>query len=303
MVIPGETACYRCLYPNPSVAEACRSCANSGVLGPVPGLIGCLEATEAIKLLLISGSRSSGSSQSACNLQVLAGRQVFYDAANGEFFTFNLPPRNSDCSVCGDHPSITSLKDTKTQLATFTAETECAVRNYRGEIPAEHQLSISEFYGRLQNQFNADFSMEKAPVMVIVDVRSTVQFEIANLSQSSLVSRMYPNLHSLLTATTECSTDTTAKKSLENVVLVNIPLSELQLEENERKFIQFVVESAKPAHLLMLCRRGIDSSVATRRILQTLSSSGSEFKDLNVWNVQGGLTSWHSDIDPNFPMY
>lgn len=78
--------CYRCIHPEPSVAEGCRSCANAGVLGPVPGLIGCLQSVEAIKVLINQSNDNSG-------LYPLIGKQVFYDASYGEFNTFTLPSK------------------------------------------------------------------------------------------------------------------------------------------------------------------------------------------------------------------
>lgn len=134
-VIPFTTPCYRCMYPNLSVTMGgCRSCADAGVLGPVPGLIGCLQAMEVLKLLLnrdkyiprrdnsdtadgstgtshenVTARRNNG--RSAGQLKPLLGRQVMYDGASGEFHTFALPQRRPDCAVCGEHPTILTMAD------------------------------------------------------------------------------------------------------------------------------------------------------------------------------------------------
>ena len=92
--VPHSSPCYRCLYPQADDSQA-PSCAEAGVLGVLPGVMGCLQATEALKLLLGIG-------------EVLAGRLLVYDALALQFqeFTFS---RRSDCAVCGDEPSITQI--------------------------------------------------------------------------------------------------------------------------------------------------------------------------------------------------
>lgn len=89
--------CYRCLLPDPPPPHLVPSCAEAGVLGVLPGTIGTIQATEAIKLLLGIG-------------QPLVGRLLLYDALDMTFETIRLPKR-SECPVCGDHPTVTSLID------------------------------------------------------------------------------------------------------------------------------------------------------------------------------------------------
>jgi adenylyltransferase/sulfurtransferase len=89
--------CYRCLYPDPPPPGEVPSCAEGGVLGVLPGIIGSLEAVEAIKLILEQGD-------------TLMGRLLLYDALDGEFREVKIP-KNPDCPVCGEHPTVTSLID------------------------------------------------------------------------------------------------------------------------------------------------------------------------------------------------
>ena len=93
---PGH-GCYRCMYPAPPPPELAPSCAEAGVLGIVPGVIGCLQATETIKLILGLG-------------ESLSGRLLTWDALEMEFITFRTK-RRTECPVCGDNPSITELID------------------------------------------------------------------------------------------------------------------------------------------------------------------------------------------------
>jgi len=91
--------CYRCLYPEPPPPELIPSCAEGGVLGVLPGVIGMIQATEALKLLTGTGAP-------------LIGRLLLYDALGMEFRTIRVG-KNEDCSVCGKHPTIRELIDYK----------------------------------------------------------------------------------------------------------------------------------------------------------------------------------------------
>ncbi|NOY92658.1 MAG: molybdopterin-synthase adenylyltransferase MoeB [Deltaproteobacteria bacterium] len=94
---PKKGPCYRCLYPEPPPAHLAPSCAEAGVLGVLPGMIGVAQATEAVKILLGQG-------------EPLVGRLLQYDSLKMEFRTFKLR-RNSHCPVCGDEPTITEYID------------------------------------------------------------------------------------------------------------------------------------------------------------------------------------------------
>ena len=91
--VPDIGPCYRCLYPESSEGLV-PNCAEAGVLGVLPGVMGSLQATEAIKVLLGIG-------------EPLVGRLLVYDALSLTFQEFRFQ-RRDDCAVCGDHPSITS---------------------------------------------------------------------------------------------------------------------------------------------------------------------------------------------------
>ena len=94
---PGEGPCYRCLFPAPPPPELAPSCAEGGVLGVLPGVIGSLQANEALKLALGIG-------------EPLVGRLLLFDALANEFSEMKLR-RDPDCPVCGEHPTITDYID------------------------------------------------------------------------------------------------------------------------------------------------------------------------------------------------
>ena len=96
-VIPGETTCYRCIFHSPPPANAVPSCSQAGVLGVLAGVIGSLQATEAIKYLLGIGD-------------LLTDALLTYDALTMEFRKINLN-RNPSCPLCGNSPEITELID------------------------------------------------------------------------------------------------------------------------------------------------------------------------------------------------
>ncbi len=89
--------CYRCLYPEPPPPGLVPSCAEGGVLGILPGLVGVIQATEVIKLILGKGSP-------------LIGRLLLVDALNMRFRELKLR-KNPECPVCGENPTVTQLID------------------------------------------------------------------------------------------------------------------------------------------------------------------------------------------------
>jgi molybdopterin/thiamine biosynthesis adenylyltransferase/rhodanese-related sulfurtransferase len=94
---PHEGPCYRCLFPQPPPPELAPSCAEGGVLGVLPGVIGSLQANEALKLALGIGDS-------------LAGRLMLFDALSASFTEVAIR-RDPECPVCGDHPTITEYVD------------------------------------------------------------------------------------------------------------------------------------------------------------------------------------------------
>jgi adenylyltransferase/sulfurtransferase len=105
--VPQQGGCYRCLFPDQPTAGAVPNCAEAGVLGVLPGVMGTIQATEAIKLLTGIG-------------EPLVNRLLTYDALEMRFSEFNFA-RRLDCAVCGAHPSITSPQASEVACATAPA--------------------------------------------------------------------------------------------------------------------------------------------------------------------------------------
>lgn len=96
-VKPGESPCYRCIFPGPPPKDAIPTCSQAGVIGVLPGVLGVIQATEAIKFLLGKGD-------------LLTGRLLIYNALEMDFKEV-LINRNPKCPICGETPSIRELKD------------------------------------------------------------------------------------------------------------------------------------------------------------------------------------------------
>lgn len=94
---PRESACYRCIFPEPPPKDAIPSCSQAGVIGVLPGVIGTLQATEALKFLLDKGD-------------LLTNRLMTYSALRMKFREIPLK-RNLNCPICGESPTITEVKD------------------------------------------------------------------------------------------------------------------------------------------------------------------------------------------------
>jgi molybdopterin/thiamine biosynthesis adenylyltransferase len=96
-VLPGKSACYRCIFHSLPPAEVASSCSRAGILGVLPGVIGTLQATETLKYLLGIG-------------ELLTDTLLTYNALTMEFRKVRFP-HNPDCPLCGPNPTITELKD------------------------------------------------------------------------------------------------------------------------------------------------------------------------------------------------
>jgi adenylyltransferase/sulfurtransferase len=144
--------CYRCLYPEPPPPGLVPSCAEGGVLGILPGLIGVIQASEAIKLILGIG-------------EPLIGRLLLVDALKMRFRELKLR-KNPECPVCGTHPTVTHLIDYQ-QFCGLEAASE-APKSVKNGIP---QLSVKDLKRRIDAGEN----------LFILDVREPFEYQIANI--------------------------------------------------------------------------------------------------------------------------
>jgi adenylyltransferase/sulfurtransferase len=142
--------CYRCLFPEPPEPGTIPNCAEAGVLGVLPGIIGMVQAIETIKLILGVG-------------QSLVGRLLHFDALKMKFRELNLR-RDPQCPVCGEHPTISSPIDYEVFCGTHDRE-------------ATPTISVHELKRK----------MDAGEPFKLIDVRETFEYEIARIDGAKLI--------------------------------------------------------------------------------------------------------------------
>ncbi|HLJ14215.1 MAG TPA: molybdopterin-synthase adenylyltransferase MoeB [Bryobacteraceae bacterium] len=149
--------CYRCLYPEPPPPGLVPSCAEGGVLGILPGLIGLVQATETVKLILGKG-------------EPLSGRLLLYDALAMRFRELKLK-RNPECPVCGDRPTITKLIDYQQFCGVAHTPPPPPPGLNEGEIdPVEVKAKI-----------------DRHDPFLLIDVREPHEYQICNIPTAKLI--------------------------------------------------------------------------------------------------------------------
>jgi adenylyltransferase/sulfurtransferase len=153
---PPAGPCYRCLYPEPPPPGLVPSCAEGGVLGVLPGIVGCVQALETIKLILGRG-------------RPLIGRLLLFDALRMKFRELKLR-KNPDCPICGAHPRITELID---------YEQFCGLR---GEEQAPAAAGIPEITAQ-----EVKALVDQKKPFVLIDVREPHEYQICRIPGSKLI--------------------------------------------------------------------------------------------------------------------
>jgi len=142
--------CYRCLYPEPPPPGLVPSCAEGGVLGVLPGIVGSIQAAETLKLIIGKG-------------EPLIGRLLLFDALAMRFRELKLR-KNPECPVCGAHPTVTKLID----YAEF-----CGIRGEEAPAP---QTTVPEIAAR-----ELKARLDRGDDLFILDVREPHEYQICNL--------------------------------------------------------------------------------------------------------------------------
>ncbi len=154
-----EGPCYRCLFPEPPPPGLVPSCAEGGVLGVLPGTIGAIQATEAIKLILGIGTS-------------LIGRLLLYDALSMDFDEVRLR-KNPNCPICGENPTVTELIDYEQFCGVPAHDQSLYTAGMNGDVLAGvPQMGPSELKARL----------DSGEALFILDVREPHEWDISNLS-------------------------------------------------------------------------------------------------------------------------
>ncbi|MBI5566806.1 MAG: molybdopterin-synthase adenylyltransferase MoeB [Chloroflexi bacterium] len=150
-----EGPCYRCLFPEPPPPGLVPSCAEGGVLGVLPGVIGTIQATEVVKLIIGQG-------------ESLIGRLLLYDALEMSFTTLKLR-KNPDCVVCSDHPTVTQLID---------YDQFCGVVSHDLEAEQGLEITVKELRAQLEHD---------GKDLIVLDVREPHEWHISHLEFARLM--------------------------------------------------------------------------------------------------------------------
>jgi sulfur-carrier protein adenylyltransferase/sulfurtransferase len=151
--------CYRCLYPEPPPPGLVPSCAEGGVLGILPGTVGCIQATEAVKLILGIG-------------EPLIGRLMLFDALGMRFKELKLR-KDPDCPICGANPTVTGLID---------YEEFCGIGRGMEEAPAPVYEAMREI-----TPLELKAKMDRGDKFSLIDVREPYEWDIAHLPGAKLI--------------------------------------------------------------------------------------------------------------------
>lgn len=146
--------CYRCLFPNPPPRDAVPSCAEAGVLGVLPGIIGTIQATEALKIVLGIG-------------ETLSGRFLVYDALSMTFRELKLG-KNKNCPICGENPRIREPMD---------YEQFCNMKEEEEKSLERDEISVRQLKNMIDD--HEDF--------VLIDVREEYEWDICKISGAKLI--------------------------------------------------------------------------------------------------------------------
>ncbi|XKL66680.1 hypothetical protein PGB90_010100 [Kerria lacca] len=152
-----SSPCYRCLYPHPPPPNTVNNCSSSGVLGPVCGVIGVLQALEAIKLIL--------------NLEeTLSGRMLLFDGYDTTFRCIKLRKKKLDCDICGINPKIKHLMD----YEQFCGSSANDKNTYISLIDKTERITVNDLY-------KIRLTLEPH---ILIDVRSNSEYNMCHLPNS-----------------------------------------------------------------------------------------------------------------------
>ncbi|KAL1963496.1 hypothetical protein VTN77DRAFT_8077 [Rasamsonia byssochlamydoides] len=266
---PGDESggpCYRCVFPKPPPADSVVSCADGGILGPVVGTMGVLQALETIKVITTAPSDASADRQSL---------HIFSAYSTPPFRTIRLRPRRANCAVCSAQATVTldSLRSGSTDYIQF-----CGSAHPPQLLSPEERISPREYQ---------PLHLSSEP-FTLIDVRDKVQFEICNLENSINI---------------PISTILNEKKR-EKAEAPNAESSDSSEQDKDKHWPSWLPPSVtatdSKSPIYVVCRLGNDSQLAVRKLKELgLDRQGERF----IGDIRGGLKAWKEEVDPEWPEY
>jgi adenylyltransferase/sulfurtransferase len=266
--------CYRCVFPKPPPPEFVVSCGDGGILGPVVGVMGVLQALEAIKVL--TQPASSPSSAPADPPSLL----IFSAYSQPMFRSIRLRSRKPKCVACSPQASISveALQSGNLDYAQF-----CGSVDPVNALTPQERIS-PESYAKLRsgvNPFTGTVSSKDSHILV--DTREQVQFELGNIDGSVNIPFS--------------AISTTAQLSLD-IASPGPGVEDYDMETSQSGWVTALRQSEKP--IFVVCRRGNDSQLSVKKMKELgLDYGGKRF----IGDIRGGLEAWRKNIDAEFPDY
>lgn len=319
---PSGGPCYRCVFPKPPPAESVVSCGEGGILGPVVGVMGVLQALEAIKLIAagiekpqspsedtmmeIDGAspNSSGRQQSTGSTNSKPSLLLFSAYSNPQFRSFGLRTRKPKCAACSAHATVTpeALMSGSMDYVQF-----CGAVSPVDALAPEERISALDYEQAratsLISGVNGSSPLangSSGAQHILLDVREKVQFDLAHLDGSINIPFSDIVATSVPTAATPVSASTPATPATGST---GSPSSPKQAGGGEEQRPSWLAELQKlPAEqpIVVTCRLGNDSQLAVRKMKALGLDDGGKRK---IVDVRGGLKAWRETVDADFPDY
>ncbi|KAJ5782317.1 MoeZ/MoeB [Penicillium paradoxum] len=269
---PGDKTggpCYRCVFPKPPPADSVVSCADGGILGPVVGTMGVLQALEAIKVLtapdLDTTDGNTGRPRDPPSLH------IFSAYSSPLVRTIRLRSRRANCAVCSAEATVSldTIKSGSTDYVFF-----CGSTSLPSLLGPEERISAEEYSQRYPSGLDSQRH-------TIIDVRDEAQFGICSLENSINIP-----ISSILSSGYS---------------------SGIQGSDNEQQTPQFpswlpseVASSETTDPIYVVCRLGNDSQIVVKKMKELgLDRHGKRF----IGDIRGGLRSWKEQVDSDWPEY
>ncbi|KAI9928417.1 Urmylation protein [Aspergillus wentii] len=257
--------CYRCVFPRPPPANSVVSCADGGIIGPVVGTMGVLQASEAVKVI---SSGLDGISAGPPSMH------IFSAYSSPLFRTIKLRSRRPNCTVCSAEASVTldTLASGSTDYFFF-----CGITDPEVLLSPEERISPLEY----RKMYPEAAPSTENKQHTIIDVREKVQFDICNIDNSINIP-----ISTILSSAMSLPKNTGEPTDPSSQIPPWLPADIVSPESTDPVYV--------------VCRLGNDSQVAVKKLKELgLDRGGDRF----VGDIQGGLHAWRKQVDPEWPEY
>lgn len=261
--------CYRCVFPKPPPADSVVSCADGGILGPVVGAMGVLQALEAIKIITANAGGNGEIQDTGAGAQQSPLLHMFSAYSNPLFRTIRIRSRRTNCAVCSAEATVTldTITSGSTDYVFF-----CGSAHPPSLLAPNERISAREYndkYSGSDIRSQGSSGPLFSPSHTMIDVRDNVQFGICSLENS-----------------------------------INIPISNILASTPTGETPSWVPaelaasESNDPIYVV--CRLGNDSQLAVQKLKDLgLDRGGQRY----IGDIRGGLRAWREQVDPEWPEY